>query len=188
MEPVKRELIDLLNKNSVKTGKFTLSSGKESDFFIDCKQTILSARGHLAAGRCMLAVVRSLFTEADAVAGVELGGCPLASAVSVLSNTDGSGDGLPALYVRKSKKDHGTGQLVEGKGSVAPGSKVVLLEDVVTTGGSSMRAVEALGAEGFDVVGVVALVDREEGASEHFMEQEVPFVPILTRQELLEHR
>jgi orotate phosphoribosyltransferase len=176
-------LIELLMERSVKTGKFTLASGKESDFFIDCKQAVLSAEGHDAAGQILLEVTAHGFPNVEAVAGVELGGCPLASAVSLLSLKSDFRN-LPALYVRKATKDHGTKGRVEGTASTHPAAKVVLLEDVVTTGGSSLRAVEALRDSGFEVLGVVALVNRNEGADEAFDEAALPFFSVLTRDNL----
>ena len=177
-------MIRLLIERSVKTGKFTLASGKESDFFIDCKQSVLSALGHAVAGRLMLKAVADRFREAEAVAGVELGGYPLASSVSLLSTMTDFRD-LSALYVRKAQKNHGSSQRVEGKASVEAGSKVVLLKDVVTMGGSSLRAVAALREEEYDVIGVIALVDRLEGAAQAFEEAEVPFLSVLTRENLV---
>lgn len=177
-------MVEILLQRSVKTGQFTLASGKESDFFIDCKQSVLSAEGHAASSRLMLKAVAEHFQEAEAVAGVALGGCPLASGVSLLSSMTDFRD-LPALYVRKERKDHGSAQLVEGRGSVEDGAKVVLLEDVVTTGGSSLRAVRSLKEAGYEVLGVVALVDRLEGAREAFEEAGVAFHSILTRDNLV---
>jgi orotate phosphoribosyltransferase len=144
-------LVDLLREKSFERRKITLASGRESNFFVDCKQTVLTAEGHSLAGELMFALLSDL-PECDAVAGVELGGCPLASAVSLISHQRGT-----------PKKDHGTTKLVEGDKSITPGLCVALLEDVVTTGGSSLKAVEALRAAGVTVVGIVAVVDRQEG-------------------------
>lgn len=176
-------LIELLIERSVKTGKFILASGKESDFFIDCKQAVLSAEGHDAAGQVLLEMTAHAFPDVEAVAGVELGGCPLASAVSLLSLRSDFRN-LPALYVRKAVKNHGTAAKVEGLASIGPEAKVVLLEDVTTTGGSSLRAVEALRAAGLEVLGVVTLVNRKEGADEAFDEAGLPFFSVLTRENL----
>jgi len=177
-------IIELLKARSVKFGNFTLASGKKSDFFVDCKQSILTGIGHVWAGQLMLEAVALHFKEARAVAGVELGGCPLASSVALLSAVAPEIHSLDALYVRKTKKDHGTGNLVEGKGDMESGTPVVLLEDVATTGGSSMRAIKALQDEGFRVLGVITLLDRNEGASDAFREADIPFVAILDRCDL----
>lgn len=180
----RQALTELLLQRSVRTGKFTLASGRESDLFIDCKQAVLSAEGHSSSSRVLLKAVSERFPDAEAVAGVALGGCPLASGVSLLS-TMTEFRNLPALYVRKERKDHGSAQLVEGSGSAKPGSKVVLLEDVVTTGGSSLRAVQSLSEAGYEVLGVIALVDRLEGAGEAFEEAGVQFHAVLTRDNLV---
>ncbi len=159
----KHRLIALLRERSFERRRVVLASGRESDFFIDCKQAVLSAEGHALAGEVLFDALGEL-PACDAVAGVELGGCPLASAVSLLSYQRGRP--LPALYVRKQAKNHGSRRLVEGGGTLSPGARVTLLEDVVTTGGSSLRAVEALRQAGFVVAGVAALVDRLEGGAE----------------------
>jgi orotate phosphoribosyltransferase len=159
----KQRLVALLRERSFERRRVVLASGKESDFFIDCKQTVLSAEGHALAGEVLFDALGEL-PACDAIAGVELGGCPLASAVSLLSYQRGRP--LPALYVRKQAKDHGSRRLVEGGTALGPGARAVLLEDVVTTGGSSLRAVEALRQSGIEVVGVAALVDRLEGGAE----------------------
>lgn len=160
----RERLLELLRRDAYRKGTFTLASGRTSDFFIDCKQVLLSAEGHTLAGELFCDAVDALRTGADAVpvravAGVALGGCPIASAVAISSFK--RGHAYDALYVRKEAKDHGTKKLVEG--SVPAGSPVVLLEDVLTSGGSSLTAVHHLLEAGYDVRGVVALVDRREG-------------------------
>ena len=159
----KARIVSLLRERSFERRRVVLASGRESDFFIDCKQAVLSAEGHALAGEVLFDALAEL-PACDAVAGVELGGCPLASAVSLLSYQRGRP--LPALYVRKQAKDHGSRRLVEGNSSLGPGARAVLLEDVVTTGGSSLLAVEALRQAGVEVAGVAALVDRLEGGAE----------------------
>ncbi len=176
-------LVELLRDRSVKTGRFKLASGKESDFFIDCKQTILTAEGHALVGALMFDALAQL-PACEAVGGVELGGCPLASAVSLVSFQRGRP--LPALYVRKAQKDHGTAKLVEGDRSIRPGMPVALLEDVITTGGSSLRAVSALAQAGVTVVGVVALVDRLEGGREAIEAADLPLVTLATRRDFVD--
>lgn len=171
-------LIHLLKERSFERRAVKLASGKTSDVFIDCKQTVLTAEGHALCGDLMFAALEQL-PPCDAVGGVELGGCPLASAVSLVSYQQGRA--LAALYVRKERKDHGTSKLVEGDKAMFPGIRVVLLEDVVTSGGSSLRAVDTLRAAGADVVGIVALVDRREGGSEAIAAAGIPFIPLATR-------
>jgi len=175
-------LIELLRERSFERRRVVLASGKESDFFIDCKQTVLTAEGHALVGELMLALLAAL-PECDAVGGVELGGCPLASAVSLVSHQRGRD--LPALYVRKARKDHGTSKLVEGDKALFPGIRVVLLEDVVTTGGSSLKAVETLQSAGAHVVGIAALVDRQEGGAETIREAGLPLVSLTSRADFM---
>ncbi|MCC6215213.1 MAG: orotate phosphoribosyltransferase [Polyangiaceae bacterium] len=174
----RQRLLELLRERSYERKRVVLASGRESDFFIDCKQTALTAEGHALIGELMLAALAD-FPECRAVAGVELGGCPLASAVSLVSHQRGRD--LPALYVRKQRKDHGSARLVEGDRALEPGLPVVLLEDVITTGGSSLAAVAALGEVGARVVGVLALVDRDEGGADAFSRAGVRMVSLFRR-------
>ena len=115
-------LLDLLRELSFERRKVILASGRESDFFIDCKQTILTAEGHALVGELMFQALDDL-PACDAVGGVELGGCPLASAVSLVSFQKGRP--LTGFYVRKERKDHGTAKLVEGDKSLKPGTRIV---------------------------------------------------------------
>lgn len=182
MTETKARLIELLTERSFERRKVTLASGKESDFFVDCKQTILTAEGHALTGQLMYEALSEL-GDVDAVGGVELGGCPLASAVSLVSFQKGSP--LPALYVRKERKDHGTTKLIEGDKSLRPGLRVALLEDVVTTGGSSLKALALLKAAGCEVAGIVALVDRLEGGREAIEAAGVRLITIATRRDFI---
>lgn len=164
----KAELLDLLVDRSFARKKVTLASGKESDFYIDCRQTSLSGRGHLLVGKLMLEAIQA--EEEDrgrpfsAVAGTALGGCPLASAISLTAAL--AGRELPALYVRKAAKDHGNNRAVEGDAQLDDHLSVVLVEDVVTTGGSTVAAVDQLLEAGHLPKAVFILVDREEGGCE----------------------
>jgi orotate phosphoribosyltransferase len=175
-------LLEILRDRAFQRRRVLLASGRESDFFIDCKQAILTAEGHALVGALMFDALASL-PPCEAVAGVELGGCPLASAVALTSFQQGRP--LDALYVRKDAKDHGSRRLVEGDRSLRPGLRVVVLEDVVTTGGSTLKAVEKLRGVGVDVVGVVALVDRLEGGVEAIEAAGLPLVPLYTRRDFL---
>jgi orotate phosphoribosyltransferase len=159
----RERLLALLTARSYAKKKVVLASGRESDFFIDCKQTVLTAEGHALVGEVMIDALAS-FPEFDAVAGVELGGCPLASAVAHRSFRHGPQ--RDAIYVRKDAKDHGSKRLLEGDAHMKSGTRIVLLEDVVTTGGSTLKAIEKIVACDRVVVGVLALVDRLEGGRE----------------------
>lgn len=180
-------LLDALRRDAWKRGRFRLASGRESDFFIDCKQVILTAPGHRLTGEALCdAILATVGAEGiDGVAGVALGGCSLASAVSLTSALRGvRGDGWDALYVRKEAKDHGTGRKVEGR--LRHGARVALVEDVLTTGGSSLAAITALRAEGFTVDRVFALVDRCEGAPDALAAAGVTATALCTRGDFVE--
>lgn len=176
-------LLELLKKHSFARRRVVLASGKESDFFIDCKQSVLQAEGHALVGEAMLAKLADLPRTPAAVAGVELGGCPLASAVALTSYR--SGTPLDAIYVRKDAKDHGSQRMLEGDAHLPPGAEVVVLEDVITTGGSTLRAVEVLRAHGYKVVAVIALVDRREGGAEAIRAAGLPLVALYGREDFL---
>jgi orotate phosphoribosyltransferase len=181
-EQKRARFVELCRERSFERRKVRLASGKESDFFFDCKQTVLTAEGHALAGELLFELLAQL-PACDAVGGVELGGCPLASAVSLVSFQRGRS--LPALYVRKERKDHGTSKMVEGDKSLFPGIRVVLLEDVITTGGSSLRAVEALKGVGANVVGIAALVDRQEGGAEAIRNAGLAFASLTSRADFM---
>jgi orotate phosphoribosyltransferase len=182
MSEARQRLIQILFERSFERRKVMLASGKESDFFVDCKQTILTAEGHALVGELMFEALEEL-GGVDAVGGVELGGCPLASAVSLTSHQ--AGKDLPALYVRKERKDHGSAKRIEGDKALRPGLRVALLEDVVTTGGSSLKAVEVLREAGCKVVGIVALVDRLEGGREAIEEAGLQLISLATKRDFI---
>ena len=173
-------LLALLRERSFARKKVTLASGRESDFFIDCKQTILTAEGHALVGELMLEAAGSDF---DAIAGVELGGCPLASAASLISFQKGTP--RDAVYVRKDAKDHGSKRLLEGDTKLAPGASLVILEDVTTTGGSTLKAVAKLRDAGYVVRRVVTLVDRLEGGREAIEAAGLELRAIYTRRDFI---
>jgi len=180
-------LLDALRRDAWKRGRFRLASGRESDFFIDCKQVILTAQGHRLVGEALCdAILDALGADGvDGVAGVALGGCPLASAVSLTSVLRGvRGGGWDALYVRKEAKEHGTARRVEGR--LRQGHRVALVEDVLTTGASSRAAIEALRAEGYTVDMVFALVDRCEGAPAALAALGVTATSLFTRGDFVE--
>jgi orotate phosphoribosyltransferase len=179
---LRTRLIALLTERSFERKRVVLASGRESDFFIDCKQVALTAEGHAVLGELMFQALDDL-PATEAVAGVELGGCPLASAVSLVSFQKKRP--LPAFYVRKTQKDHGMKKLIEGDKAMRPGMPVVLLEDVVTTGGSTLRAASTLREAGLQPVGVVVVVDRLEGGGDALRDAKLPYVALTTRKDFI---
>jgi orotate phosphoribosyltransferase len=183
MSDDRERLLELLRDRSFARKKVILASGKESDFFVDCKQTVLTAEGHVLTGRLMLDAALELAGDFDAIAGVELGGCPLASAASLTSFQ--RGNAKDAVYVRKDAKDHGSKRLLEGDTRLAPNASLVILEDVTTTGGSTLKAVEKLRGAGYEIKGVVTLVDRLEGGREAIEAAGLRLASIYTRRDFI---
>ena len=182
--PPMPRLLEFLRARSYRAGRVRLASGRESDFFIDVKQTALLAEGHALLGARLLDTIAGQLGPVDAVAGVVLGGCPLASAVAAQSFA--RGQSVDAVYVRKAAKDHGTQKLVEGASCLAPGARVAVVEDVVTTGGSTLAALDVLRAEDLEVAGVVAVVDRLEGGADAIRALGVPFVALFDRSDFVD--
>jgi orotate phosphoribosyltransferase len=176
----RQRLLELLTRLAYEKRKVVLSSGRESDFYIDTKQASLTAEGHFLVGRLVLGEIRRSFSGAQAVGGMTMGADPIASAVSLTSFLDAA-PGLPAFYVRKEPKAHGTAQWIEGKKGLPAGARVAVVEDVVTTGASTLKAVERCRSEGLEVLGVVALVDREEGGRQAVEATGVPLRALFKR-------
>jgi orotate phosphoribosyltransferase len=175
-------LLELLRNHSFQRREVTLASGRRSSFYVDCKRTTLLAEGHWLVGRLLLDRILRLDPAAGAVGGLTLGADPIASAVSLASWM--AARPLPALIVRKEPKGHGTGQWIEGP-ELAPGTRVAVVEDVVTTGGSGLKACERLEEAGFKVAGVFALVDRQEGGREAFSERGHGLQSLFTKADFL---
>lgn len=182
-EEDRARLLALLTRRSFARRKVVLASGKESDFYIDCKKTALLGEGHFLIGRLLLAAIRESAPEAVGVGGLTLGADPLASAVAHTSYL--AGTELPAFIVRKEPKGHGTGAWIEGREALTPGAPLALLEDVVTTGGSSLKAAERIEAEGFKVAHVFALVDRLEGGREAVEAKGYRMTALFTRKDFM---
>ena len=161
---LKEELKAIICELSYEEREVTLASGRKSNFYFDGKQTTLHSRGGLLVGQAFWEEVKQFGVTIDGVGGLTLGADPIATATSIAAQLEGVN--VHAFIIRKEPKGHGTGQWLEGRKNLPPGSKVVIVEDVTTTGGSSMKAVERAKEEGLEVVGIVTLVDREEGARE----------------------
>lgn len=157
-----QRLIALLARRSARRGQFTLASGRTSTLYIDARLTTMSPEGLALIGPLGLAAIRDAGWAPDAVGGLTLGADPIAYAISYASAS--SPPPLRAFTVRKEAKSHGTGRLIEGP--FEAGDRVVIVEDVITTGGSALRAARAVADAGGTIAGVLALVDREEGGRE----------------------
>ena len=174
-------LIALLAACSAKRGQFTLASGKESTFYIDARLTTMSPEGLSTIGPLALSALRQTEWRVDAIGGLTLGADPIAYAISYASAS--SDQPLRAFTVRKEPKAHGTGKLIEGP--FKQGDHVAVIEDVITTGGSAIRAIDAVRAAGGVVSGVLALVDREEGGRQTIEKAGVPVIALVTASQIL---
>ena len=154
MSPARQELLRLLAHKSFKLGKFTLSSGGTSDYYIDCRLTTLDARGSQLTGQVFVEEIRQRGWKPQAIGGLTMGADPIVVAVSVTSGE------VNGFLVRKAEKQHGTGQRIEGFRE--KGARVVIVDDVCTSGASTIQAIEAAREFGFEVVGAMCLVEREE--------------------------
>ena len=171
-------LLELIRRDAFKTGEFTRASGAKSNYYIDGRLLTLSSDGAHVLARVILAMTEG--EKIDTVGGMTLGADPIIGAV--LAVADAQGRKLRGFICRKERKEHGTGRLVEG--NLAAGDNVLMVEDVVTTGGSTLRAIEAVEELGGKVVRVIAMVDRLAGASDAFAQHGYNFTPIFTVRDL----
>jgi orotate phosphoribosyltransferase len=172
-------LLSLLARKSFRLGEFKLSSGGTSDYYIDCRATTLDAKGSRLTGEVFLAEIRKREWKPQAIGGLTMGADPIVTAVSVVS-----GD-LHGFLVRKTEKQHGTGQRIEGFRE--KGARVVIVDDVCTTGASTIQAIEAARDFGFEIAGAMCLVEREEANGRPNVEKAAapaPFISIFTAKEV----
>lgn len=177
------QLLNLLAANSFRLGDFTLSSGLKSDYYIDCRTTTLHARGAELTGHVFLELFRQQGWSAQAVGGLTMGADPIVVAVSVISSQQGTP--VHGFLVRKSEKSHGMGKRVEG--FQAKGASVVIVDDVCTTGQSTIQAIEAARDFGFNIIGAACLVERLEARGRPAVEQAAApakFVSIFTSEDV----
>jgi len=178
----KQRLKEIIIELSYEKRNVVLASGRQSDFYFDGKQTTLHPEGGYLTGKLFFEAVRDV-EGLQGVGGLTLGADPIATATSVVSFLEGKP--VPAFIIRKEPKGHGTGAWLEGRKNLKPGSKVVIVEDVVTSGGSSMKAIKRAEEEGLVVLGVVTLVDREEGGRENIEKEGYWLKSIFTKSEIL---
>ena len=180
ISPVIRELIGLVEAKALKRGTFRLASGREASFYLDAKQVVLDAHGAMLVGRAILERLRSLGPLPAAVGGMSIGADPITSAVITMAGVEGLT--LKGFMVRKEPKDHGTKKYVEGP--VEPGQRVVIVEDVTTTGGSSLLAIDRVHEFGLVVERVVTVIDRLAGAKDAFAARGIPLESLVTIRDL----
>jgi orotate phosphoribosyltransferase len=175
-------LKELLVERSVRLGDFTLASGARSDYYVDARRTSMSAEGQFLIGRVALAALRDSGLTPTHVGGLTMGADPIAYSIAHTSFLEGTP--VDAFSVRKQAKEHGTGQRIEG--GLPAEARCVMVEDSMTTGGSTLKAVEAVEEHGAKVIGVLTLVDRSEDAEARFAARGLPLVSVFRGPELLE--
>ncbi len=177
----REELLELIRRVSVERKRVVLSSGIESDLYIDLRQTLMRPLGVRLAGRVTYEKLRS-GAPVDAVGGMAVGAVPYVAAVLAAAAEHDPATSLLGFFVRKEEKKHGLGRRIEG--GFEPGQTVALLEDTTTTGGSTLQALDAVEEAGAKVARVLCLVDRGEGAKASFAERGVELEPVFTREDL----
>jgi orotate phosphoribosyltransferase len=179
MPSARDELLELLATNSFRLGEFTLSSGGKSDYYIDCRTTTLHAHGAELTGRVFLELIQQQGWQPQAVGGLTMGADPIVVATSIISSQAGAP--IHGFLVRKAEKAHGMGRRVEG--FQEKGARVVIVDDVCTTGGSTIQAIEAAREFGFNITGVACLVERLEAGGRPAVEKAAapaPFISVFT--------
>jgi orotate phosphoribosyltransferase len=179
MSSARDELLELLATRSFRLGEFTLSSGGKSDYYIDCRTTTLHARGAELTGRVFLELIQQQGWKPQAVGGLTMGADPIVVATSIISSQMGAP--IHGFLVRKAEKAHGMGRRVEG--FQEKGARVVIVDDVCTTGGSTIQAIEAAREFGFTIAGVACLVERLEAGGRPAVEKAAapaPFISVFT--------
>ena len=172
----RQALADLIRQKALKFGNFILASGKKATYYLDCKQVTLDPRGAQLVGEGILDLLAASGPLPKAVGGMAIGADPITAAVVTMSAVRGTP--ISGFMIRKDPKGHGTNQYVEGP--VQPGDEVVIVEDVVTTGGSSLAAIERAEGFGLKVTRVIGIIDRMEGGAQAFAQRGYPLASLLT--------
>jgi orotate phosphoribosyltransferase len=187
MSDPRSELRSLLLAKSVKTGDFTLASGAKSNLYVDCRVTTLDSRGAVLVGQQMLALIRSeeaaRSVQVNALGGLTLGADPISLSTAMSSSLAGEATPLRCFVVRKEAKGHGRGKRIEG--NFITGDSVVVVDDVITTGDSTLKAIAAVEEEGAKVAFVVVLVDREEGGRANIEAKGYAVASLFTKTQLI---
>ena len=176
----RERLLEILRDKSYEEREVTLTSGRKSTFYVDGKQTTLDAAGAYLVGKILYDMIRG---RAEAVGGPTLGADPIVTAVALTSYMEGNP--IAAFIIRKEPKGHGTGLWIEGDKAMKKGTKVAIVEDVVTTGGSLLKAIRVAEDHDLQVVQVLSLVDREEGGKERLAEEGYVLETVFTRGEII---
>jgi orotate phosphoribosyltransferase len=182
IHPKERErLLAILKERSVERGTFVLASGKTSTIYFDGKQTTLHPEGAYLIGKILFEMLRN--AKVDAVGGMTLGADPIVTSIALVSFIEG--EPIPAFIIRKEPKKHGKGLWIEGKGNLSKGSPVAIIEDVVTTGKTTLQAISRAREEGLKVVKVLAVVDREEGGRETLAKEGLELEAIFKKSDIM---
>lgn len=184
---LKAGLLPILIAQSVRRGEFTLVSGAKSDLYVDAKQTTMDARGALLVGKVGWLLIKAAAQErgltVDAVGGLTMGADPISLSIGIASRLDDPAHTLQTFTVRKAPKQHGLSKLIEGR--FTAGNRVVVVDDVITTGGSTLQAIEGIEAEGGTVAFVLVLVDRQEGGRANIEGRGYEVISMFTRADVL---
>lgn len=178
----RKRLLVLIREKAYEKKKVVLSSGRESDFYVDCRQVTLNSEGAYLVGSTIYHLLNSKGDKVDAVGGLTLGADPIVTAVAVLSHI--RGNAIQSFIIRKEAKKHGMGAWIEGTKNLTEGMKVAILEDVVTTGGSTLKAINGAKSIGLDIRRVICLVDRNEGGADAIRDAGFDLESIFLREEI----
>lgn len=184
MSEWRTELHSLLAERSIRFGDFTLASGAKSNVYVDVRATSLSSDGSFWIGKAFLETIRSVAPNAVAVGGLTLGADPLVTATAIAAHLEG--ESLDAMIVRKETKAHGTQNMIEHPGRAQAGDEVVVVDDVITSGGSTLKAVDSLRAAGFVVSHAICVVDRQAGGREALAEHGIELRELFTIEDFAE--
>ncbi len=180
---MKDKLLKLIKELAYEKKRVILSSGKESDFYIDLRNITLHPEGIYLISNLFYEIIRTHFPDIKAVGGPTLGADPIVAGLSMISHI--KNNPIVAFIIRKEPKKHGLAKLIEGDKNLYKGMKVLILEDVVTTGESSFKAYDAAMDFGLNVQGILAIVDREEGAKEFFRDKNIKFYSLFTKKDIM---